>query len=98
MQIGQLATLETLKASHNMLKRLPHNMHNLRNLKHLDVSRNGLLYLPENVANLNLNHLNISHNAFLNITAISTIFINTGMLSLTEWSAKSVLKHRFVPL
>lgn len=100
IQIRNLNALVHLKVSQNALTHLPHNIRTLRNLRILDVAKNRLLYLPVTITHLRLQLLDITENSFTNDIK-NYVYGNDStmtvrMKSLVEWSAKSILKSRFL--
>ena len=101
-QIKNLNALVHLKISQNTLTHLPHNIKTLRNLRVLDVARNRLSYLPVTITYLRLQLLDVTENPFMesydikNDVCGNDSAMTVKMTNLVEWSAKSILKSRFL--
>lgn len=100
VQIRNLNALVHLKISQNALTHLPHNIRTLRSLRVLDVAKNRLSYLPVSITYMRLQFLDVTENPFTYDTK-NYIYGNesttgTRMPSLVEWSAKNILKSRFL--
>lgn len=83
-----------------MLTQLPQNIGTMNNLQLLDVAKNNLLFLPGTIQHLRLYFLDISENLFSKIKYHNIAFnestLDKGLPSLVEFSARTLLKSRFL--
>ncbi|XP_050314142.1 leucine-rich repeat protein 1 [Anthonomus grandis grandis] len=95
-QLVKFHNLSILNLNCNKLKKLPAGMGNLRNLKLFDASNNLLTALPGSIKKWNLQAIDVSANAFVQIIPEANAACpgHLPVCSLKEYAAKRVLEER----
>jgi Leucine-rich repeat (LRR) protein len=95
VQICELDNLITLKVDHNKLETFPPTVGRLRKLRYLSASHNHIEMLPYSFMQLQLEHLDLFGNPFINVTNSDSEETEWQPPTLVECCARMIRKNRY---